>query len=97
MSNYTGLKYNDACGWYALLNGRICQPEIDGSLASARVALAKARPAAGGSDRPVSAFALIDWRSVEPLEEEDRCVWDTSEFLYLPIATSAHAIFGING
>lgn len=47
---FTGLKYDDDCGWYALLNGRICQPEIDGTLQSARAALAKARPASGGFD-----------------------------------------------
>jgi len=76
---FTGLKYNDDCGWYAVLNGRICQPEIDGTLASARLALVLARPAAGGFDsQPVltqtqrNAWAAIDWRNVQPLEDDER-------------------------
>ena len=27
----TGLKYNDDCGWYAMIDGRIVQEEISGT------------------------------------------------------------------
>lgn len=36
----TGLKYNDDCGWYALVDGRIVQDEISGQYDDAFDALA---------------------------------------------------------
>ncbi len=36
----TGLKYNDDCGWYAVVSGRIVQDEISGQYNDAFDALA---------------------------------------------------------
>lgn len=66
---HTGLRYTDECGWYALLNGKCVQPEIDGTLRSAERALkvAQMKPASGGFDR-----VAIDWRNVGQLEAWER-------------------------
>ena len=74
---FTGIKYDEDCGWYAVVNGRVAEQPgggIDGTLASARLALVLARPAAGGVDIPAlpQAWLSIDWRNVQPLEEDER-------------------------
>lgn len=53
----TSMQYDNDCGWYALKGGCICQPEIDGTLRSARRALA---------------WASIDWAALPELPPEER-------------------------
>jgi len=74
---FTGIKYDEDCGWYAVVNGRVAEQPgggIDGTLASARLALVLARPAAGGVDSPAlpKSWLSIDWHNVQPLEEDER-------------------------
>jgi hypothetical protein len=56
MPKFTGLKYDDDCGWYAVKDGRIVCPAegISGMKADAEQALA---------------WASIDWRTVEALTD----------------------------
>ena len=89
---FTGIKYDDDCGWYAVVNGRVAEQPgggIDGTLESARLALVLAQPAAGGIDSPAlpQAWLSIDWHSVHtpisvwgPLEDEER--WDNEPGYY---------------
>ena len=68
IQKFTGLKYDDDAGWYAVRNGRIVCPSegISGMLADAERALA---------------WASIDWYAVEPLAEADKCVDENPAYL----------------
>ena len=69
--NYTGIKYDDDCGFFAVKDGVIVCPAegIDGTRQSAERALA---------------WTSIAWAFVAPLPEEEKCVWDTADYLSIP-------------
>jgi len=71
MDKFTGLKYDDDCGWYAIRNGRIVCPAqgISGKKIDAERALA---------------WASIDWHTVEPLEADEKCVYENPAYLSIP-------------
>jgi len=70
-AQFTGLKYDDDSGWYAIRNGRIVCPAqgISGQKIDAERALA---------------WASIDWRAVEPLEADEKCVYENPAYLSIP-------------
>ena len=70
-AQFTGLKYNDDCGWYAVRNGRIVCPAngISGQKVDANIALA---------------WASIDWYAVETLPEDEKCVDENPAYLSIP-------------
>jgi len=70
-AQFTGLKYDDDCGWYAIRDGRIVCPAegISGQKVDAEMALI---------------WASIDWHAVEPLPEDERCVPEDPAYLSIP-------------